>query len=154
MIHEVLSYTKERQALAHDLVSLGYTRDEITFLLRTADRKVQQLGTRGLNEDGARLGIEQIRAHLLRGLGTMLRRWLPQREGDLGEIVRKPMWGKEEATRREHFFMGMFHALRAGAMSTFYEEGYRLNVEYHPIFPPRSRSALRHRWFYTTDRRA
>lgn len=129
MIDEVLSYPNERKALARGFVSLGYTFGEITFLLNTADRKIQQLGSRGLNESGIHLGVDQVRAHVLRGVGVMLRRWLPRCGGDLGEIVREPMWGKEEVTRREHLFVGMFHGLRASAMMHLYEEGYRLDPE-------------------------
>jgi hypothetical protein len=123
----VLSYPQARKALVRDLVSLGYTSDEIMFLLTTADRKARQLGSRGLNERGARLGAERVRAAFLLTLGLMLRRMPPLQDSD--DVLEAHHWGAEKATRREHVFIGSFHFCRALTMNEFYEEGYSLDKE-------------------------
>lgn len=113
-----VSYSAERARLNKLLAANAFSRDESTFLLKGAERRLTELPQDRLNAQGAECGIQAVRAFVLGCVNETL--------PDALKSVRTPRaksgqayWGKANVSRREAGVIGMVHACRAAAMEAF-----------------------------------
>jgi hypothetical protein len=99
------------------LSSNGFSKDERTFLLAGAKRRLEKVRSRALNERGAQCGIGAVRALILGCMNSTLPSTL--RTTPVDRKSSKALWGRAGLSARGAVFIGMFHACYGGAMETF-----------------------------------
>ncbi|MER8965166.1 hypothetical protein [Mesorhizobium sp. M0482] len=66
------SYREARMSMTNRLLATGYSKSQVSFLMRNADRMTSALRADRLNDNGRACGIDSARAHVLGCLGKQL----------------------------------------------------------------------------------
>ncbi|TPM39021.1 hypothetical protein [Mesorhizobium sp. B2-3-4] len=110
------TYREARSAMSSRLLATGYSKTQMDFLMRNADRMTSALPATALNDSGQDCGLDSARAHVL---GCLDRQLFPLGAGSsspLDEMKQtKGFWGKKRLSVRELLFIGHFHSCLAAA---------------------------------------
>jgi len=110
------TYREARSAMSSSLLATGYSKTQVDFLMRNADRMTSALPATALNESGQACGIDSARAHVL---GCLDRQLFPLGAGSSSTLDErkqtKGFWGRKRLTVRELLFIGHFHACLGAA---------------------------------------
>ncbi|WP_292242969.1 hypothetical protein [Mesorhizobium sp.] len=110
------SYREARSAMTGRLLATGYSKAQVGFLMRNADRMTSALRSDKLNGSGRACGIHSARAHVL---GCLDKQLFPLRSGSsasLDDEKQTPgFWGKKRLRVRELLFIGQFHGCLGAA---------------------------------------
>jgi hypothetical protein len=110
------SYREARSAVTSQLLATGYSKTQVGFLMRNANRMTSELRADKLNEKAKACGIESARAYVLECLDKQL---FPLKYGTSASLddekQTKGFWGKKRLTVRELLFIGEFHACLGAA---------------------------------------
>ncbi|MEW6633938.1 MAG: hypothetical protein AB1440_23955 [Pseudomonadota bacterium] len=111
------TYREARSAMSSRLLATGYSKTQVNFLMRNADRMTSALRADELNDSDRACGIDSARAHVL---GCLDRQLFPLGAGSssppLDETKQtKGFWGRKRLTVRELLFIGQFHGCLGAA---------------------------------------
>ena len=110
------SYRQARSAMTSRLLATGYSKPQVSFLMRNTDRTMSALRADRLNENVRACGIDSARAYVL---GCLDKQLFPVGAGSsspLDETKLTPgFWGRKRLTVRELLFIGHFHACLGAA---------------------------------------
>ncbi len=110
------SYRQARSAMTSRLLATGYSKPQVSFLMRNTDRMMSALRADRLNENVRACGIDSARAYVL---GCLDKQLFPVGAGSsspLDETKLTPgFWGRKRLTVRELLFIGHFHACLGAA---------------------------------------
>ncbi|QPC94892.1 hypothetical protein [Mesorhizobium sp. INR15] len=110
------SYREARSAMTSRLLATGYSKAQVGFLMRNADRMTSALRGDKLNDSGQRCGIDSARAHVL---GCLDKQLFPLRSGSSASLNEEKQtrgfWGRKRLSVRELLFIGQFHGCLGAA---------------------------------------
>ncbi|MBB6413674.1 hypothetical protein [Mesorhizobium sangaii] len=110
------SYREARTAMTNRLLSTGYSRAQIGFLIRNADRMTSALRSNRLNDSAKACGIDSARAHVF---GCLDKQLFPLGAGSRASLDEEKQtiafWGRKRLAVRELLFIGRFHACLGAA---------------------------------------
>ncbi|MER9410748.1 hypothetical protein [Mesorhizobium sp. M0589] len=110
------SYREARLAMTSRLLATGYSKAQVSFLMRNTDHMTSALRTDRLNNNGKVCGIDSAKAHVL---GCLDKQLFPLKRGSnasLDEVkLTEGFWGRKRLAARELLFIGHFHACLGAA---------------------------------------
>jgi hypothetical protein len=109
-----INLASERSKLQKLLTSKGVAKDERSFLLEGADKRLKELQSRSLNARGAQCGIDTVRGMVLGCMNDGLPSLLSSTPAD--RKASEAVWGRAGLSARGAAFVGIFHSCRAVAM--------------------------------------
>lgn len=110
------SYREARMSMTNRLLATGYSKSQVSFLMRNADRMTSALRADRLNDNGRACGIDSARAHVLGCLGKQLFPLQSSSSASLDdEKQTRGFWGKKRLAVRELLFVGQFHGCLGAA---------------------------------------
>ncbi|BCM17142.1 hypothetical protein [Mesorhizobium sp. J8] len=110
------SYSRARSAMTSRLLVTGYSKAQVSFLMRNTDRMTFALRADRLNDKAKACGIDSARAYVLERLDKQL---FPVGSGSSSPPDQTKLtpgfWGRKHLTVRELLFIGHFHACLGAA---------------------------------------
>ena len=98
------------------LLATGYSRAQVGFLMRNADRMTSALRSDRLNDNAKACGIDSARSHVL---GCLDKQLFPLGAGSSASLDEEKrttaFWGRKRLAVRELLFIGHFHACLGAA---------------------------------------
>ncbi|MDX8442656.1 hypothetical protein [Mesorhizobium australafricanum] len=110
------SYRQARSAMTSRLLATGYSKPQVSFLMRNTDRMTSALRADQLNDKARACGIDSARAYVLGCLDKQLFPLKSSSSASLNdEKQTKGFWGRKRLTVRELLFISEFHACLGAA---------------------------------------
>ncbi|MBZ9819510.1 hypothetical protein [Mesorhizobium sp. CA4] len=110
------SYSQARSGMTSQLLATGYSKPQVTFLMRNADRITSALRADKLNDKAKACGIDSARAYVL---GCLDKQLFPLRAGSSSQLDEtkqtEGFWGRKRLAERELLYIGHFHACLGAA---------------------------------------
>jgi hypothetical protein len=105
-----------KPALTNRLQTAGYSRVQIGFLMRNADRMTSELRSDRLNDNSKDCGIDSARAYVL---GCLDKQLFPLTSGSSASLEEEKrtigFWGRKRLAVRELLFISHFHGCLGAA---------------------------------------
>lgn len=110
------SYREAQSAMTSRLLATGYSKTQINFLMRNANRMTSALSIDRLNDKAKACGIDSARAYVL---GCLDKQLFPLQSGTSASLddekQTKGFWGRKRLKVRELLFISEFHGCLAAA---------------------------------------
>ncbi|TPN89476.1 hypothetical protein FJ987_00195 [Mesorhizobium sp. CU2] len=110
------SYSQARSAMTGRLLATGYSKTQVSFLMRNADRMTSALRAGQLNDKAKACGIDSARAYVF---GCLDKQLFPLQSGTRASLDNekqtKGFWGRKRLTVRELVFISDFHVCLGAA---------------------------------------